>query len=89
MPDVKPPVFWIEGSIKAPPEKVHGNIEMLNHAAIHCIASYILNKSKPECYSEPVSVVHSIMEIKSQIEDEIEYLKSDQKAHFHSIKEKT
>lgn len=61
--------FWINGCMKGNPEQVGNQIEMLRYAACHALATYCFNKSKKECYSEPVSTTVSIMAVKDLIED--------------------
>ena len=60
---------WLQGAIKATPDQAGTNLEMLRHSCTFFLATYAVNKSKPECYNPPVNIFNSIMEIKETIEE--------------------
>jgi len=72
--------FWLSASVQSKDKDiVAGHIEVLKEAAICILAPYAFNRAKPECWEEPVSEVHSIMSMKEEIEDEIAFIKTNEK----------
>lgn len=72
--------YWLQASLNGSPEQVSNQIEVLKHAAVHILGTYAFNKTKPECWDNPVSEVEAIMELKELVEDEVEFMKNNTNA---------
>lgn len=69
--------FWLQAAINGNPEQVENQIEVLKEAAIHILGTYAFNMSNPISATEPVSEATIIMNLKDEIEDEVQFMKDN------------
>lgn len=69
--------YWLEASMRGNEEQVSNQIEVLKEAAIHILGTYAFNRTMPRANANPVSEVTAIMELKEDIENEVEFMKKE------------
>lgn len=68
---------WLQASLNGSPEQVGNQIEVLKEAAIHILGTYAFNSTKKECYENPLTESEIILQLRQEIEEEIEFMKNN------------
>jgi hypothetical protein len=66
--------YWLQASLNGSKEQAANQIEVLKEAAIHILGTYAFNQTKPECNAEPISEGQAILNLRQEIEDEVQFM---------------